>query len=64
MKAWCALLLIGLSTLAGCGSAEKEKEPVVTVQTAPAERQAVSQFVSSEAVVFPLKQATVSPKIS
>src|ERR1700729_1835546 len=63
MKAWCGVLL-ALSVLAGCGSAEKEKEPVVTVQTQPAERQSVSQFVSAEAVVFPLKQATVSPKIT
>jgi multidrug efflux pump subunit AcrA (membrane-fusion protein) len=63
MKAWCGVLL-ALSVLAGCGSAEKEKESVVTVQTQPAERQSVSQFVSAEAVVFPLKQATVSPKIT
>jgi HlyD family secretion protein len=63
MKAWCGVLL-ALSLLAGCGSAEKEKEPVVTVETRPAERQSVSQFVSAEAVVFPLKQATVSPKIT
>jgi len=63
MKAWCGVFL-ALSVLAGCGSAEKEKEPVVTVQTQPAERQSVSQFVSAEAVVFPLKQATVSPKIT
>src|SRR4030095_16559142 len=33
-------------------------------QTAPAAKQAISQFVSAEAVVFPLKQATVSPKIT
>lgn len=63
MKSWCSVLL-SLFLLAGCSTAEKEKEPVVTVQTEPAERQAVSQFVSAEAVVFPLKQATVSPKIS
>jgi HlyD family secretion protein len=63
MKAWFAML-VGLSVLAGCGSAEKEKERVVTVQTEPAERQAISQFVSAEAVMFPLKQATVSPKIT
>jgi HlyD family secretion protein len=63
MKAWCGMLL-ALSVLAGCSPAEKEKEPVVTVQTQPAERQSVSQFVSAEAVVFPLKQATVSPKIT
>ncbi len=63
MKLWCALLL-GLIALAGCGPAEKEKEPVVTVEVASAERQSVSQFVTAEAVVFPLKQATVSPKIT
>jgi HlyD family secretion protein len=63
MRFWCALLL-GLVGLAGCSPAEKEKEPVVTVEVAPAERQSVSQFVSAEAVVFPLKQATVSPKIT
>jgi HlyD family secretion protein len=67
MKASCAMLL-GLCacafTFAGCGAAEKEKEPVVAVQTAPAERQSISQFVSAEAVVFPLRQATVSPKIT
>jgi HlyD family secretion protein len=64
MKAWCGVLLLGLSVFAGCGAAEKEKEPVVTVQTQPAERQSISQFVSAEAVVFPLRQATVSPKIT
>jgi HlyD family secretion protein len=64
MRGCCAALLLGLFVLAGCGTAEKEKEPVVTVQTAPAERQAISQFVTAEAVVFPLRQATVSPKIS
>ena len=64
MKAWCGILFLGLSVLAGCGAAEKEKEPVVTVQTQPADRQPISQFVSAEAVVFPLRQATVSPKIT
>jgi HlyD family secretion protein len=49
---------------AGCAKEEKEKEPVVSVQTAPAERATVSQTVSAEAVVFPLEQATVSPKIT
>jgi HlyD family secretion protein len=63
MKAWCGLLF-AFSLLAGCSPAEKEKEPVVTVQVKPAERQPISQFVSAEAVVFPLRQATVSPKIT
>jgi multidrug efflux pump subunit AcrA (membrane-fusion protein) len=60
-------LLVSLPVLFdffGCGAAEKEKEPVVVVQVAPAEKTSVSEFVTSEAVVFPLKQATVSPKIT
>jgi multidrug efflux pump subunit AcrA (membrane-fusion protein) len=48
----------------GCGKDEKEKEPVVTVQTTPAKRETISQTVSNEAVVYPLQQATVAPKIT
>lgn len=55
---------ITLVFLIGCGGAEKEKEPVVTVQTTPAQRGPISQVVSAEAVVYPLEQATVAPKIT
>jgi HlyD family secretion protein len=48
----------------GCGKEEKEKEPVVTVQVTPAKRATISQTVSAEAVVYPLQQATVAPKIT
>ena len=48
----------------GCGTAEKEKEPVVSVQATPAQRGPISQIISADAVVFPLEQATVAPKIS
>ncbi|HKV62502.1 MAG TPA: efflux RND transporter periplasmic adaptor subunit [Candidatus Acidoferrum sp.] len=48
----------------GCGGAEKEKEPVVSVQTTPAQRGPISQIVAADAVVYPLEQATVAPKIS
>jgi HlyD family secretion protein len=48
----------------GCSNAEKEKEPVVSVQTTPVKRAPISQVVTVEAVVFPLEQATVAPKIS
>jgi len=50
--------------LGGCGGGEKEKEPVVSVQTTPAQRGPISQVVSADAVVFPLEQATVAPKIT
>ena len=48
----------------GCGTAEKEKEPVVSVQTTPAQRGPISQIISADAVVYPLEQATVAPKIT
>jgi multidrug efflux pump subunit AcrA (membrane-fusion protein) len=48
----------------GCSKAEKEKEPVVSVQATPAQRAAISQVISAEAVVYPVEQATVAPKIT
>ncbi|HXO61655.1 MAG TPA: efflux RND transporter periplasmic adaptor subunit [Candidatus Acidoferrales bacterium] len=48
----------------GCAKEEKEKEPEVSVQTAPAEKEDISQIVNEEAVIFPLQQATVAPKIT
>jgi HlyD family secretion protein len=49
---------------AGCGGAEKEKEPVVTVQAAPPERAEISEVVSAEAVVYPVQQSIITPKIT
>jgi multidrug efflux pump subunit AcrA (membrane-fusion protein) len=60
--AWIGFLL--MFALCGCSVSEKEKEPVVNVQVVPAERTSLSQLVSAEAVIFPLKQATVAPKIT
>jgi multidrug efflux pump subunit AcrA (membrane-fusion protein) len=53
-----------LAAVSGCGGEAQTPEPVVSVQTKPAERATISQVVSSEAVVFPLQQATVAPKIT
>jgi len=58
----CAAL--GPFTLGGCGTAEKEKEPVVSVQIRPAQRGPIAQLILAEAVVYPLEQATVAPKIT
>ena len=49
---------------AGCSKEEKEKAPVVTVQVTPAARATISQTVSAEAVIYPLEQATIAPKIT
>ena len=54
-------LLFGMS---GCGNPAKEKEPLVAVQTAPAERAPISQLISAEAVIFPVAQAVITPKIT
>lgn len=64
---WAAVFLataLGFSLLGGCRKEEKEKDPVVTVQVTPAKRATISQTVSAEAVVYPLQQATVAPKIT
>jgi HlyD family secretion protein len=57
-----ALLLAHMT--AGCSKPEAEKEPEVSVQTTPAEKKDISQIVTGEAVIFPLQQATVAPKIT
>jgi HlyD family secretion protein len=63
-SALTAAVVAVLVVTAGCGGQEKEKEPVVDVQVAPAQRGAIAQVVTADAVVFPLEQAAVSPKIT
>ena len=53
-----------LCLVSGCTKDEKEKEPVASVQTTPVQRAPISLVIAAEAVVFPLEQATVAPKIS
>jgi HlyD family secretion protein len=61
-----ALLAVSVSILmAGCGGKEApEPEPLVTVQAVRVERAEIQHQVSSEAVLYPLHQATIVPKIS
>ena len=58
----CVVVLLFLLT--GCSKEEEEKKPIVSVQTTPAEKSSISQIISAEAVVFPLEQATITPKIT
>jgi multidrug efflux pump subunit AcrA (membrane-fusion protein) len=55
-------LLVGFAW--GCAKEEKEKEPEVSVQITAAEKEDISQIVNADAVIFPLQQATVAPKIT
>jgi HlyD family secretion protein len=57
-----AALFVGMA--GGCSKEEKEKEPEVSVQTTPAEKKDIAQVITEEAVIFPLQQATVAPKIT
>ena len=62
------LCVVAIGTIAGaalgCRSEEKAKDPVVTVQTAAARRTTISKTISADAVVFPLQQAVLTPKIT
>jgi multidrug efflux pump subunit AcrA (membrane-fusion protein) len=50
--------------VAGCGPDEKAKDPVVSVQTMAAHRTTITKTISADAVVFPLQQAVLTPKIT
>ena len=59
--------IIPLLILTGCRSKatqEAEPEPEVTVDVAPVLGTAISQKIASDAVIFPIQQSPVSPKIS
>src|SRR5574340_483787 len=59
----CALSA-GLMLLPACSREPAEKGPVVSVQTAPVKRLTLQRQVSAEAILFPLKEAAITPKIS
>ena len=61
-KGLAALFLVML-LLAGC-SGSKEQEPVVPVQAVKVRQAAISQIVSGEALLFPVQEAAISPKIT
>jgi len=62
----CAILALGTAVgLAGCsGSESADKEPVVSVQAAAAQRTAIQQNVVAEAVLYPIHEAAITPKVS
>ena len=60
---WCTALVL-LSLLSGCSKDKGEKEPVVPVQVASVEKTTLQRTVTAEAVLFPLQQSAIVPKIS
>lgn len=53
-----------LFALAACSKEPADKEPTVSVQAVPAERTTLQQTITAQAVLFPLQQAAITPKIS
>src|ERR1039457_2784378 len=47
----------------GC-SADKQEEPTVSVQVVPVKKATIEQTVTSEAILFPLAQSAIVPKLS
>lgn len=58
------LLLASLVLLIACSRESGEREPVVSVQVVPAERITLDHTVNVEAILFPITQSAITPKIS
>ena len=55
---------VAAMSLAGCSKEPADKEPVVSVQVAPVEKTSIEDNVTAEAILFPIQQAAITPKIS
>ncbi len=60
-----AVIVILLAVaLVGCSKKEAEAEPVVSVQVQSVKRAAIAQIISTDAVIYPVEQAVMAPKIT
>ena len=59
-----AVVSVLLILASGCSKEPAEKEPVVPVQVVAVERTTIEHTVTAEAVLFPLAQSAIVPKIS
>ena len=48
----------------GCSSDKPTQQPAVSVQAAPVEKTTIQHVVESQAILFPLQQSAIVPKIS
>jgi multidrug efflux pump subunit AcrA (membrane-fusion protein) len=54
-----------LSLLPGCSSKkESEPQPLVSVQVTPVKQQSISETITTDSVLYPISQATITPKIT
>ncbi len=59
----CITFVIATVVLVSC-SKEKEKEPVITVQAANAQRGTIAEVIHADAIVFPRDEAAITPKVT
>ncbi|MBV9081206.1 MAG: efflux RND transporter periplasmic adaptor subunit [Acidobacteriaceae bacterium] len=71
MKVHLYLTLACVVALAACSNKAKdaadaggEAEPAAPVQVSPAERKSITSAITAEAVLYPIRQASIIPKIS
>jgi len=57
-------LSMALSFGTGCGKGDPEDKPEVTVQAVAARKADISRVVSAEAILFPIAQSAITPKIN
>lgn len=57
-------LFAALMIFTSCSSEPGDKEPLVTVQVAPVEKTDIQRTVTTQAILFPRRQAAIVPKIS
>src|SRR5215475_8655508 len=50
--------------LAACSKNEAEPEPIVSVQAELAKQGSISEVITTDAVLFPINQATIVPKVA
>jgi len=68
-NARCVGTLIALAMavclgLTGCGKGEKKEAPEVSVQAVPAATADISRVVNTDAIIFPITQSAITPKIN
>ncbi|HET6844038.1 MAG TPA: efflux RND transporter periplasmic adaptor subunit [Candidatus Angelobacter sp.] len=65
LRCGVATAAILLFFLAGCKSGEeKEAKPEVSVQAATAQKADISRIVNADAIIFPVAQSVITPKVS
>jgi HlyD family secretion protein len=61
---FAALLLAGLAVMTACSGEAKDAEQPVPVEIAPVEKATIQQIITVDAVLFPIAQSALVPKIS